>query len=236
MNKMKHAVILCGIMILFVIASVDVHAQENNPFSLDVSQVQTGSDEITIYVTQNASAGLSAMQFTVGYDAAVLEPVPAENDGYCFTEEYKSSYMGGLLSCNKKSDGLLIFAGVKMDAAVYNGRVAMLKFRILSGDAVRTELELTTDTAAVETEQGIEKLDIAQPKVTVSIALKKLSGDVDSDGQVTLADAQKTLKAALKLIKFEEGQIALGDMNGNSAIDLEDAQIILKKALKLIPL
>lgn len=235
MNKIKHAVMLCGIMVLFLAGSVNVLAQENNPFALDISMVETGAEEITVYVTQNAQAGLAALQFTVGYDPSVLEPISRENNGYGFTQEYQNSYAGGLLSCNKKSDGLLIFAGARTGDCAFTGNVAFIKFRVLSKDVKQTSLQLMTETAAVETDHGIEKLDIAQPQATAIVFLQKLQGDVDGDGLITLADAQKILKAALKLAALDDSQLARGDLNGNSLIDLEDAQITLKKALKLIP-
>lgn len=58
-------------------------------------------------------------------------------------------------------------------------------------------------------------------------------GDVDDDGAITLKDAQLTLKAALKLLQFDETEIAAADVNGDGNVTLKDAQKILRYALKL---
>ena len=61
-------------------------------------------------------------------------------------------------------------------------------------------------------------------------------GDVNSDGQIKLADAQLALKAALNLTALNKEQTAAADVDGNGKVDLADAQRILKAALNLITL
>lgn len=63
-----------------------------------------------------------------------------------------------------------------------------------------------------------------------------VKGDANGDKQVTLADAQVTLKAALKIIKTEEIDAVAADVDGKEGIALADAQMILKAALKIIKL
>lgn len=63
-----------------------------------------------------------------------------------------------------------------------------------------------------------------------------VKGDANGDKQVTLADAQATLKAALKIIKTEEIDAVAADVDGKEGITLSDAQMILKAALKIIKL
>lgn len=235
MNRLKYGIMLVCMTVLFLSGPLPVSAQENQPFRLDVSQAAVGAEEITVYVVQDYTEGLSAFQFSVSYDPAVLEPAGADDGGYSFTGGYTDSYTDGLLSCNKKSDGLLVFAGARTGAQAYTGNAAVIRFRVCSQTAVRTELKLTVETAAVETAQGIEKIDPAQPQTNYSIILQKLIGDVNQDGQVTLPDAQLTLKAALKLVALTPEQNELADVDGSGSVELADAQLILKKALKLIP-
>lgn len=63
-----------------------------------------------------------------------------------------------------------------------------------------------------------------------------LKGDGNGDNEVTLADAQIALKAALKIMDVSTvAQISL-DIDGNGIIELSDAQAVLKAALKIITL
>lgn len=66
------------------------------------------------------------------------------------------------------------------------------------------------------------------------IEVKK--GDIDANGSVDLADAQTTLKAALKIITLDDSQKAIADVDGEEGVSLSDAQLILKAALKIITL
>ncbi len=61
-----------------------------------------------------------------------------------------------------------------------------------------------------------------------------LSGDVDFDKNVSLSDAQVTLKAALKITMLNEQESLAADVDENGTIELQDAQLILKYALKII--
>lgn len=60
-----------------------------------------------------------------------------------------------------------------------------------------------------------------------------IRGDVNGDGNVTLLDAQMTLKAALKLKELSFWQKIAANVDEESGITLADAQKILKVALKL---
>lgn len=66
-----------------------------------------------------------------------------------------------------------------------------------------------------------------------SVEKKIMSGDVNGDGDVTLEDAQLTLKAALKIMDLDEDATKAADISGDGQIDLEDAQNILLAALKI---
>lgn len=58
-------------------------------------------------------------------------------------------------------------------------------------------------------------------------------GDMNDDGQVSLADAQMALRAALHLITLTDAQKAAGDVVKNGAVDMADAKAILRVALHL---
>lgn len=60
-----------------------------------------------------------------------------------------------------------------------------------------------------------------------------LTGDVDNNGKVTLEDAQKVLRAALKLETLEAQATKAADVNNDGKVTLEDANKVLRVALKL---
>ena len=59
-------------------------------------------------------------------------------------------------------------------------------------------------------------------------------GDVDLDGEVTVADALLTLRAAMGLIGLTGEQQALADVDASGAVDAADALMILRAAMGLI--
>lgn len=65
-------------------------------------------------------------------------------------------------------------------------------------------------------------------------AVAFLNGDVNQDGEVTLADAQLALKGALKIkTDFTKEEMYAADVNSDGQLVLSDAQMILKAALKI---
>ncbi|MBO4584538.1 MAG: leucine-rich repeat protein [Clostridia bacterium] len=59
-------------------------------------------------------------------------------------------------------------------------------------------------------------------------------GDMDGDGEITVADALKALRIAAKLVEPTEQDIAIGDTDGDGEITVADALKILRVAAKLI--
>ena len=59
-------------------------------------------------------------------------------------------------------------------------------------------------------------------------------GDVDLDGEITVADALLTLRAAMGLIELSEEQHELGDVDASGAVDAADALLILRSAMGLL--
>lgn len=77
-----------------------------------------------------------------------------------------------------------------------------------------------------------------EPIVPTEPAVELMLGDANSDGKIELADAQITLKVALKIIweptQGVEYNFENMDVNEDGVIGLIDAQSILKYALKII--
>lgn len=73
-----------------------------------------------------------------------------------------------------------------------------------------------------------------ETKASATILSTSGNGDVNQNGSVDLADAQLTLKAALKITNLNSTQKTIADVDKNGSVELNDAQIILKLALKII--
>ena len=60
-----------------------------------------------------------------------------------------------------------------------------------------------------------------------------IKGDMDGDGEITVADALKALRIAAKLVQPTDQDILLGDADGDGEITVADALKILRVAAKL---
>lgn len=64
--------------------------------------------------------------------------------------------------------------------------------------------------------------------------LPSLTGDIDGDGEVTVADAIMALRCTMGILELTPEQIEAGDMNESGAIEVSDAIIILRTAMGLL--
>ena len=70
-------------------------------------------------------------------------------------------------------------------------------------------------------------------KVSVVVGTGVIKGDMDHDGEITVADALKALRIAAKLVAPTEEDVALGDVDNDGEITVADALKILRVAAKL---
>ena len=68
--------------------------------------------------------------------------------------------------------------------------------------------------------------------VTVESATAR--GDMDGDGEITVADALKALRIAAKLVEPTQEDVAIGDVDNDGEITVADALKILRVAAKLV--
>ncbi len=64
-------------------------------------------------------------------------------------------------------------------------------------------------------------------------AAQQIKGDVDGDGEITVADALSVLRVAARLAPSTPEMLAVGDIDGDGAITVADALSILRVAAKL---
>ena len=70
-------------------------------------------------------------------------------------------------------------------------------------------------------------------EIFVPYGSETAKGDMDGDGEITVADALKALRIAAKLVAPTEQDIALGDVDNDGEITVADALKILRVAAKL---
>ncbi len=97
-----------------------------------------------------------------------------------------------------------------------------------TAEPTTTTSKTTTTVAPVTTTSVTE----TTPIITTSTAPAPLRGDVNGDGEVSVDDAQLTLKAYTERIagndmKLTDEQIKAADVNGDGEISVDDAQNIL---------
>lgn len=239
MKRLKR--LIAGLMCMALLMAVPYteDAAVGNPLEVTGTQIEPGTTEFTIEVQAKDAFVLSAFDFVVEYDLAVLEVDDQQGTGYDYTAEFKNAYKNGVLTCNdREAYSHVSFAGAMTGASAYKGTVAQIHFKVKAGSYVTsTTVSLQVKTIGTETADGVETVELDNKTLSYSIRLKEatgLAGDVNNDGEVTLHDAQLALKLSLDLISFSELEIQQADMNNDGEVTLADAQIILKKALDLI--
>ena len=108
-------------------------------------------------------------------------------------------------------------------------------YRINTTEETKTELNAVVSGDSVtfkSSETGLFALTAGDKTVTQ----ERAKGDVDGNGTVELADAQLTLKAALRIIELTGDDLKAADVDESGEVNLEDAQKVLKAALKIEPL
>lgn len=228
---------------------VTIHCLNNDvTWTIEQGNLGQGQD---IYVSDSHIAFKdSSVSFGVGgvYEITFsnLENESGENVSYTYRTVYESAYNDSSEESrpqmlNLSHSTITIRPGaIKRIKAVIVPESALNK-RIhwesadLSVASVNECGEITAVSyGATEVVARTEAGDItAVCNVTVSDE-EFVCGDVDGDGKVTLADAQMTLKAALKLTTLDEKKETIADVDENGSVNLSDAQLILKIALKLI--
>ncbi len=239
MNTLKRC--MAGWMCLVLLLSVPctAGAAGANPLELTGTQPVSGTTEFTVTIQLKDAFVLSAFDFVVEYDTAVLEVENQQGTGYDYTSELKKAYEYGMLACNDREEySHVSFAGALAGAPEYQGAVAQIHFKVKpDSSAVATTVSLRVNTIGTETDGRVETVELENKTLAYTVQLKEasgLAGDVNNDGKITLADAQLALKYSLNLIMLAQLQIQQADMNNDGKVSLADAQTILKKALNLI--
>ncbi len=72
------------------------------------------------------------------------------------------------------------------------------------------------------------------PLAAAKLVNTYVPGDVNNSGEVGVADAIMTLRAAMGILQLSDEQLAAADVNESGEIEVTDAIIILRMAMGLI--
>lgn len=78
--------------------------------------------------------------------------------------------------------------------------------------------------------------DYPYAELTGQAPAQLLPGDVDGDGEVTVADALLALRASMGLVELDEAQQAAANVDGDEEITVADALLILRASMGLLEL
>lgn len=96
--------------------------------------------------------------------------------------------------------------------------------------AYDTTYTVTVPTGAIKDAAG----NVTVSVTTWSFTTVARKGDLNSDGEVTAADATLALRAAVGLISLSSEQVVAADVNGDGVITAADATLLLRYAINLI--
>lgn len=191
--------ILCIAAVIAVIsASFSVFAAGEPAYVL---KSVTDGKVMTVTVGINGSAKAAGGNYTMRYNAEKLELVSGES-------EY------GYVTLNNSYSENSVRASIASTTAVTEDTVwATYTFNIKNGTADNSDV-LLRDYKIYN-----EKSEI--------IACQAVGGDVNGDGERTIADAKTVLENVAELNEFDETQIFEGDMDLDGNISTADAKLIL---------
>lgn len=214
-----------------------------NPFTLEGTNVITGSTEFTIQVSIPKATHMDSYGIIVFYDTDKLAITGDEGSSYRYTQDFTNQYAKyGQADLNvRKEAGEVIFAGASIseEHVSYSGLFAEITFQILdntlSEENVLSSLKLSLDSLTLD---DVE-VDITGMETTYPIVITDayMLGDLDNDGDVDLDDVNLALKGALTIVKLSPAQTKAADVAGNdNNVTLDDVNLILKAALTIIEL
>ena len=195
------------------------------------------TDASTITFTATASVGeaeysdtQTAAPFTAAFTGEHASVVVYYTQNYAAPDEEGASYAVARDSDSGcpvvNGDGQINFAVVVEDGYEF--------------DSVKVEggyknLKDISSAAGVDNCYRITKItgDLTVTVTVVEKAPEVMKGDLDGDGEITVADALAALRIAAQLVEETEESLAIGDVDGDGKITVSDALRILRVAAKL---
>ena len=155
------------------------------------------------------------------------------------TYSYQYAVDNGLISHRTQADIVKIEIASLPQKTVYNIGDSIdlrgLKVVAVYSDGTRENVEKYGYTGFESNTAGVRTLIISVGSLTASIKYTVIGdlGDVNCDGNISIADAKMILQHAAKLRTLTDGQLAVADVNRDGSVTILDAKWILQVAAGL---
>lgn len=181
--------------------------------------------------------------------------IPVDNDGTPITDKSQWSYLNsgtidtsGYIKIN--TNGVVLPAGVgaigvEIDGSTANDYASIGVDEWLTnhdGQLIFSPDPKKGDSFVIANNSAYDLLDvyanndddIGGTLVIKAITTTNIIGDIDGDGESTVADSLLTLRASVKLEELDSEHMINADVNFDGSVDSQDALYILRKSVGLI--
>ena len=179
--------------------------------------VAADGDEITVPVTIVRNSGIAGFSFDVSYDSSILT--------------LKSVAGGSVLSSGQVSTNGNVINWYTSDNVTGNGEILNLVFSVAENtEAEETEISIAPHDGKKNLVDETGTYVDARYEAGVLTIKKGISGDVNGDDDITIADVVVLNRAVLGRQALAEKIIPLADVNGDGDITIGDV-VILNRAV-----
>lgn len=193
----------------FTIAVNPKAAQNDGTIKIESLSAAVGKTvQIPVYVE---NADLSMLNITVNYDKTKLKYISNSNEVF------------DLIDVNSSTAGKITFACIS-DKGISSGKILILTFEVIAGDAGNTQISVNVNDA-YNSQEKVQNLSVVNGTVKIT---KGLLGDVNSDGKVNIIDARWLLQVSSGNRTLTPEQKAVADVNGDGKINIIDARWLLQ--------
>jgi len=189
----------------------------------------SAGDEVKVTLSISSNPGITGMTLSLTYDESVME----------LTNIEKGSALNELtftVPKNLKSGCQFPWDAESVDAEkATNGDFLTLTFKV-ADNATEGSYDIKfsyVPGAIIDNDLNPVNVQIENGTLTVA-GSSFLKGDLDEDGEITVADALAALRIAARLKAPTEKDLTIGDMDADGEISVADALAALRIAAKMV--
>lgn len=217
------------------VANVSIGGYYPETYAAYNSVINQGSDAGTVYTI---ASGNDSMNVSYCYPACIERALTVAAHDQNNTMWSGSNYgnlvditaPGVNISSAMPNGGFQAQTGTSMAAPHAAAACAMLK----SGDPDMSADDVMDALKGAAVDHGINGGGTGCLSMTALIGGSSVTpGDVDSDGNVTVADALTSLRCAMGLLTLEGSAFTAADVDGSGTVNVADALMILRIAMGL---
>ena len=164
--------------------------------------------DVVVPVSITKNPGIAGFSLDVSYDNKILTLKSIEAD----------AQLGGTFSTNGNVVNWYVLDNVKTTGTVFNVTFTIAKDT--TADTANVNLAMHDGKPNV-TNENSENISASFERGTVTI-LKTVPGDVNGDGDVTIADVVKINRHVLGRIQFTTAELLAADVNGDGDVTIAD--------------